>query len=146
MDLFETCLEPFFNSRMEEWNVGTQGPSIVVLPQVIAELDSRKMDGSVRKKADGLIRQFKEYGRRGDTLKGVKLAGTTTFREEARAPSFEGAPTWLTDKNADDRILVGALELAQRRLTSTVVLVTRDRNMQNKARRLALPYLDAEDL
>jgi rRNA maturation endonuclease Nob1 len=135
-----------FNPAMETWNVGGDAVTITVLPQVIAELDSKKMDRAVGEKADGLIRRFKEYDRRGNTLEGVPLAGKTSFREVAQAPSFDGTPSWLSKSNADDRILGGALELAQRELTSRIVLVTRDRNMQNKARRLGLPYIDAEEL
>jgi rRNA maturation endonuclease Nob1 len=135
-----------FNPAIEAWCVGAGPVEIVVLPQVIAELDGRKMDRAVDQKAQGLIRRFKEYDRRGDTLAGVRLVEDVSFREVAHDPSFDGAPSWLSKANADDRILAGALELAARQLTSRVVLVTRDRNMQNKARRLGLPYLDAEKL
>jgi rRNA maturation endonuclease Nob1 len=147
----ETVLVPdtnalLFKPAIDEWTVGGENVAIVVLPQVIAELDRKKVDRAVGEKASGLIRRFKEFDRRGNTLEGVPLAGKTTFREVAHDPSFDGAPTWLSRSNADDRLLVGALELAQRQLTSRVVLVTRDRNMQNKARRLGLPYVDAEAL
>jgi rRNA maturation endonuclease Nob1 len=134
-----------YQPAMEQWNVGGAA-TIVVLPQVIAELDSKKQDPTIGSKADSLIRRFKEFDRRGDTLTGVKLAGAVRFREVAHDASFAGAPSWLSEGNADDRILVGALELAQRELTSRVILVTRDRNMQNKARRLQLAYVDAEAL
>jgi predicted ribonuclease YlaK len=119
---------------------------ITVLPQVIAELDGKKMDASIGEKAKSLIRRFKEFDRRGDTLIGVPIAGKTVFREVALESGFKGAPSWVNRRNADDRILMGALDISQQELTSRVVLVTRDRNMQNKARRLGLPYVDAEEL
>ena len=46
----------------------------------------------------------------------------------------------------DDRILVGALDLSQQELASRIVLVTHDRNMQSKARRLGLQYVDSDEL
>lgn len=135
-----------FNPAIETWNVGTGRVVITVIPQVIAELDGQKMDPSIGEKAKGLIRRFKEFDRRGDTLVGVPLVGKVTFREIALDSPFDGAPSWLNKRNADDRILMCALDLAQRELTSRVVLITRDRNMQNKARRLTLPYADADEL
>jgi hypothetical protein len=100
------------NPAMEAWNLGRARVVVTVLPQVIAELDSKKMDPKVGEKAKGLIRRFKEYDRRGNTLDGVPLAGRVVFREMADDPTFDGAPTWLSKRNADDRILAGALDLA----------------------------------
>jgi hypothetical protein len=135
-----------FNPAVESWNVGNDRIVITVLPQVIAELDGKKMDPLIGEKAKSLIRRFKEFDRRGDTLVGVPVIGKVVFREVAIDSNFGGAPSWLNKRNADDRILAGALDIAQRELASCVILVTRDRNMQNKARRLALPYVDAEEL
>jgi predicted ribonuclease YlaK len=47
----------------------------VVAAQVVAELDSKKQDRAIGKKAASLISRFKEYARRGDTRRGVPLAG-----------------------------------------------------------------------
>ena len=135
-----------YDPAIETWNVGTEPIVITVLPQVISELDGKKMDTAIGEKAKGLIRRFKEFDRRGDTLVGVPIVGKVMFREVAVDSAFDGAPSWLDKRNADDRILAGALELAQREISSRVVLVTRDRNMQNKARRLSLAYVDAEEL
>jgi PIN domain len=135
-----------FIPAIETWNVGNERIIVTVLPQVIAELDGKKMDPQIGEKAKSLIRLFKEFDRRGDTLVGVPIVGKVMFREVALDSGFEGAPSWLNKRNADDRILAGALDLAQRELTSRVVLVTRDRNMQNKARRIGLAYIDAEEL
>lgn len=135
-----------FNPAIETWNVGNDRIAITVLPQVIAELDGKKMDRKIGEKASSLIRRFKEFDRRGDTLVGVPVVGKVMFREVALDSAFDGAPSWLNKRNADDRILAGALDLAQQELASRIVLVTRDRNMQNKARRLGLPYVDADEL
>lgn len=134
---------------IEEWVLGDFAPvTIVVPPQVVTELDAHKVRGNDRiaPKADSLIRRFKEYSRRGNTLDGVKLVGNTVFRETAHTPNFDLLPDGLDRNHGDDQILASAIELSFVHLTSPVILVTRDRNLQNKARRLRLPTVDVADL
>jgi hypothetical protein len=69
-----------FDPAIEMWNVGAGRVVITVLPQVIAELDGKKMDASIGDKAKSLIRRFKEFDRRGNTLIGVPVVGNTAFR------------------------------------------------------------------
>jgi rRNA maturation endonuclease Nob1 len=147
----ETVLVPdtnalILNPAIETWNLSTGRVVVTVLPQVIAELDAKKMDRTIGDKAKSLIRRFKEFDRRGDTLVGVPVVGKIMFREVAVDASFDDAPSWLRQSNVDDRILVGALDLSQQELASRIVLATHDRNMQNKARRLGLPYVDSDEL
>jgi rRNA-processing protein FCF1 len=134
--------------RIEDWVLGDSALTIVVPQQVVVELDKKKIEGneSVAKKADSLIKRFREYGRRGDTFAGVTLAGPRQFRELPMTPDMTAMPPSLDPEHADDRILASALYLAARHLSSRVVLVTRDRNLQNKARLVGLPAVDVADL
>jgi predicted ribonuclease YlaK len=52
----------------------------------------------------------------------------------------------LDAAHADDRILATALVLAYRELQSTVLLITRDRNLADKARQFELPAVDVADV
>lgn len=129
---------------IERWVI-PEPATIVVPAQVVAELDAKKNDPKIGAKATGLIKRFKEYGRRGNTLTGVKLQKGRDFRELALQPSMSGLP--MLDRNhADDRILAAAIELSEREIASRVVVVTRDRNMFNKARLLELAAADVADM
>ena len=135
------------NPDIEQWEVGDEGCEFIIVSQVQAELDAHKNnDRSVAEKAAKLIRKLKEYGRRGDTLTGVPLSGKRRIREIPLNPDMSVAPAWLDASNADDRILAATLEIASRSTNSTVVLVTRDRGLQNKARAAGLPAIDVDDL
>lgn len=120
--------------------------TVVAVPQVIRELDEKKLDPRLSDKADKVIRRFKEYGRRGDTFRGVKLAGRLSFREVPVEADMNATLPWLRSDVGDDRALASILELRFGDLASAVALVTEDRNMQNKARVAALPYLDVDAL
>jgi hypothetical protein len=129
---------------LERWV--TPEPSTIVVPaQVVIELDGKKQDPKIGKRATSLINRFKEYARRGDTRRGVRLAGERFFREIALHPDMSELPG-LDPTHGDDRILATALQLAHRELTSVVTVVTRDRNAQNKARQLELPTVDVADV
>jgi hypothetical protein len=133
---------------IEDWAVGDEPASIVICHQVTAELDAKKMSANrpVAEKATQLIRRFKEYARRGDTFEGVVLAGKRSLRELPFSPDISQMPDQLDVDHADDRILATALHLSALHLSSRVVLVTRDRNLQNKARFWRLPAVDVADL
>ena len=129
---------------LERWVI-PEPATIVVPAQVVSELDCKKQDPRIGQKASSLINRFKEYGRRGDTRRGVRLAGDRFFRELALHPDMTELPG-LDPMHADDRILASALMLAQQELTSAVVAITRDRNVFNKARQLELPAVDVADV
>lgn len=132
---------------IENWQTGNQTCTIVIVSQVQAELDAKKAGSSkVAEKAASLIRRFKEYSRRGDSLEGVPLAGARCFREAPIRPNMEQAPSWLDSDQPDDRILAATLELAANHLSSRVILVTRDRGLQNKARSAECIAIDVDDL
>jgi hypothetical protein len=133
---------------IEDWQLGTEACTVVIVPQVQSELDEKKVGGNdqIKTRAASLIRRFREYGRRGDTFEGVPLAESRFLREIPVQAGNESAPNWLDVTHRDDRILVSALSLAAQHLTARLVVVTRDRNMQNKARMLQLPAVDVADL
>jgi rRNA-processing protein FCF1 len=132
---------------MESWQTGNQKCTIMIVSQVQAELDTKKAGSTkVAEKAASLIRRFKEYSRRGDSLEGVPLSGARCFREVPIRPNMEQAPSWLDSSQPDDCILAATLELASNHLSSRVILVTRDRGLQNKARSAECPAIDVEDL
>ena len=54
--------------------------------------------------------------------------------------------SWLRAGHEDDELLASVLELKWRDLSAEVVLVTRDRNLQNKARFARVDYVDVEDI
>lgn len=123
------------------WDIGPA--TLVLLPTVIVELDELKMrQGDVGLKAEKAIRVLNEMERRGDTFLGVKLSGRGRLRELPVDPPLPVRPPWLAADNADDRILAGALGIALDDLAADVVLVTRDRNMRNKARLAGLTVED----
>ncbi len=149
----QTLIVPDTNSllqdpEIEEWTTGKDPATIVIVPQVQSEIDDKKKIGNehIKPKAQSLVKRFKEYSRRGDTFEGVPLKGPLSFKEVPIDPDMQNAPDWLDPDHRDDRILASALQLADTHLTSRVVLITRDRNFQNKARMARLPAVDVEDL
>jgi predicted ribonuclease YlaK len=135
------------DAEIEHWTVGDDDCVFVVVSQVQAELDAMKRsDRKVAEKASSLIRRFKEYSRRGDTLVGVPLSGRRRFQEMAVSPDMSMAPSWLDPSEPDDKILAAALLLSAKRPNARVLLVTRDRGLQNKARAAELPAVDVDDL
>lgn len=130
----------YANPALEQWDTG-QRATLVLLPQVVHELDRHKThhpSEEVRRKASSMINRFEEFARRGDTFDGVPLAGVLGFREVSLEPDPGEAPAWLRLEVDDDRLLAAALELQWRNPTSGVVLITRDRNLRNKARQARL--------
>ena len=49
---------------------------------------------------------------------------------------------WLQETNNDDRLLAYFLEIMRLHVRSTVILVTGDINLQNKAEYARLPFLE----
>jgi hypothetical protein len=104
------------------------------------------MDSRIGAKAEAVIGRLKEYGRRGDTFDGVRLAGEVWVREVAIDADMSETVRWLRAGHADDELLASALELRWCDLRADLQVVTRDRNMQNKARLARMRYRDVEGL
>lgn len=125
----------YFNPELEEWQ-GDDAAVLVLVPQVVREIDAHKDDGRNehrKKKAQSLVGRMKEYRRRGDTDRGVPLAGTLAFR----TIGYDSEPVAgdrLIVANADDQLLASVLELRRREPDAPILLITRDQNLVNKAR------------
>ena len=141
------------NPALEQWE-GEDPATIVLIPQVLAELDEHKMHhrrDTVRRSAEKLIRQFDEFDRRGDTFAGVTIKDTLRFREIPVDADVAASLSWLRPNVADDQILASVLELRWQHPHVSVTLVTEDRNLRNKARQAVivtdkapLPHTDAQ--
>jgi len=79
---------------------------------------------------------------RGDLRVGVPVTHEVTLLAEHREVRCEDVLDWLDPDVPDDRILAGALDLQARRPAATVVLVTRDLNLQTKAVAVAMPFVE----
>ena len=125
--------------------LGTDDYVVVLLTTVMRELDDLKDRGrtpDVRDKAAAAVRRVKGLRDRGDLRTGVKVAGKVTLRAEHREVDVRGVLDWLDPDVPDDRILGSALDLQARQPSATVVLVTGDINLQNKAAAVGMPFAD----
>lgn len=136
-----------YNPDLESWTFAEIPKfTLVLLPIVLSELDTLKVNHrneEVRKKAEKLIRKFKEYRRRGKLTEGVPLVGdATSIQTIATEPNMETSLPWLDPTNADDRLLAGVIEVMRARPRSPVVAVSRDINFQNKAEFAHIPFAE----
>jgi hypothetical protein len=127
-----------YNPVLEAWQFSDFSCfTIMLTPTVLSELDRLKVEHKkvdIQKRADKLIRQIKEYRRRGLLTDGVPLVkNVSRIRALAVEPKTAEAFPWLDPHNNDDRILASMLEIMRQYPRSPVVLVTRDINLQNKA-------------
>jgi rRNA-processing protein FCF1 len=116
-----------------------------VLPTVVRELDELKDRGrtpELRAQAQSVVRRFKGLRDRGNLADGVALTRQITVRLESREVDAASVLNWLDPTVPDDRIIGAALRLQSDHPASTVLLVTSDLNLQNKADSVGLPYLE----
>jgi predicted ribonuclease YlaK len=64
----------------------------------------------------------------------------------ATEPDFEKTRKWLDPNHEDDRIIASALDLQVRHPADSVILVTSDINLQNKAQAAMLTFADTDDM
>lgn len=117
----------------------------VLLPTVLSELDDLKDRGrtaEVRDAAAAVVRRIKGLRDRGNLRSGVPVEGKISLRAEHREVAPQGILDWLDPQVPDDRIIAAALDLQARYPTKTVVLVSRDINLQNKAAAVGIPIAD----
>jgi len=136
-----------FNPDLQNWRFDSFGQfTIVLTPTVLSELDKLKVDSrsdSVRQKAEKLIRQIKEYRRRGRLTDGVTLVrDKSQIVATAVEPTLSRSLPWLDANNNDDRLLASCLEIMRQMIDSRVMLLTRDINLQNKAEFARIPFLE----
>lgn len=132
------------NTYLEQWQfLDIKKFTFVLVPTILSELDSHKINHrnvDVRDKAQTLIRQLKEYCRRGSMHSGVTLVkDKISLRWIATEPDMEKTLGWFDHSNADDRFLATALEQIRCNLSATTFIVTDDINMMNKANYALIP-------
>jgi len=137
-----------FNPDIQNWSFDSiEQFSIVLMPTVLSELDKLKMDSrseSVRQKSEKLIRQIKEYKRRGKLTEGVPIVkNKIQLVAIAVEPIISASLSWLDlEHSDDDRLLASCFEIMRRMLNSQVILSTRDINLQNKAEFAHLSFVE----
>jgi rRNA maturation endonuclease Nob1 len=119
--------------------------TIHLVPTVLAELDDLKDRGrtqELRDQAQGVIRRLKGLRDKGNLATGVKVTKTITVQTEAREVDVRGVLDWLEPAVPDDRLLAASLRLQSDHPSGSVVLVTSDLNLQNKADAVGMPYVE----
>lgn len=134
-----------YNPDLEKWHFDDVSHfSIALTPTVLSELDQQKVNHrveDVRKKAEGLVKRIKEYRRRGKLTNGVTiLKNKIDVFAVAVEPNFERTLPWLDSNNNDDRFLASTIEIMRLYSRSSVILITRDVNLQNKAEFALIPF------
>jgi rRNA-processing protein FCF1 len=125
--------------------VGSDAYVVHIVTTVIRELDELKdrgRSGEVREQAQAVVRRLKGLRDKGSLGEGVNLTKTVVIRTEHREVDARGVLDWLDPDIADDRILAAALVLQSSYPDGTVILVTSDLNLQNKADAVGLPYVE----
>lgn len=140
-----------YNNNLSKWIFeGAEKFYILLLPTVLSELDALKINHrneNVRNKSNSLIRQLKDYRRRGKLNDGVPIVKEKIYiQSKAIEPDFDNSLSWLDSENNDDRIIAGFLEVMRQQTNSTIVLVTSDINLQNKAEFACLPFTEPPPL
>jgi hypothetical protein len=121
---------------------------IVITSTVIGELDKLKRlhaNKEMRARVVDIIRRLKQWRATGDVVRGVQLSDAVTLRMIPNEPDFKQAPSWLDPENNDDRIVASALEIQRGNPGATVILITSDLNMQNKASMAHMPSVDPSE-
>jgi rRNA-processing protein FCF1 len=116
-----------------------------LLPTVLGELDELKDRGrsqELRDQAQAVVKRLKGLRDKGNLSTGVKLTKAIMVRAEAREVDVRSVLDWLDPTVPDDRILAAALRLQSDHPAGSVVLVTSDLNLQNKADAVGLPYME----
>ena len=134
-----------YNPQIDLWTFdNVKKFTIILTPTILSELDVLKINHkneSVRQSSERLIRQIKEYRRRGSLIDGITIVKNKVYLQSiAIEPNFSESLPWLDPENNDDRFIATVFEIIKNNLRSSVMLVTRDINMQNKAEFSCLPY------
>lgn len=142
----------YWNTALDTWRLPWASSAFVVvlLPSVLKEIDLHKMDdrrSSRREKAERFARQVGEYRRRGPLLQGAPLAaGISSVMAIPVEPRMSDSLPWLDSANLDDRLLASVIEVMRLNPHSSVVVATRDVNLQNKLEFARVPFVSPEDV
>lgn len=137
------------NPNLVEWNFEKfEEFCLVLTPTVLSELDHLKINHrveSVREKSQKIIRQIKEFRRRGKLTEGVPMVkNKSEILAVATEPDFTSTLEWLDSNNNDDKLIASTLEIMRRHPHSPVLLMTGDINLQNKAELAQIPITEFE--
>jgi hypothetical protein len=137
----------YYNPDIEKWLFADiKCYTFILLSTVLSELDDAKnnyRNEPLRQKAETIINKIKEYRRRGDMLECVPVVkGKIYIQSIAIEPKREDSLSWLDFKIKDDRIIASVLEIMHDHPRTSVALVTRDINLQNKARWACIPCVE----
>lgn len=145
-----------FNPELIDWRFdGISKFKIVFTPPILSELDALKINHrveGVRKKSEKVINLIKECRRRAIAVNlklshGVPLVkGVSEIIAVATEPDLSKSLPWLDAQNTDDRLLAGVIEVMRLYPRSSVILVTRDVNLQNKAEFANIPFIEPPDV
>lgn len=135
------------NPDLASYARAVPSPMFVVhlVPTVLCELDDLKDRGKtqeLRDRAQAVVRRLKGLRDKGNLAAGVKLTKTITVQTEAREVDVRGVLDWLDPAVPDDRLLAASLRLQSDHPSGSVVLVTSDLNLQNKADAVGMPYVE----
>lgn len=135
------------NPAFEGWSfAGVKQFTIAITPTVTRELDGLKINHrneDVKRKAETIIRKFKDYRRRGSLTEGVVLVtDRILLRAYAIEPDVTNALPWLDPNNDDDRHIATTIEIMRDHVGSSVSIVSHDINLLNKAEVARIPLLE----
>lgn len=135
---------------LETWRFsGAQRFTLILTATVLGELDRLKVEHrnpDFRAKAEGVINRLKSYRGRGELSRGVVLRrNVSSIKTIALEPNVEETLPWLDSENDDDRILASFVEVMRQHPRTSVILVTRDINLKNKAEYAGLPFVEPPD-
>lgn len=135
------------NNILSEWKFEEFNKfELLLIPTVLTELDKLKNDRSKQTRSDNsnsVIRQIKEFRRRGKITEGVTIISNKIYLKSiAVEPDFKNTLSWLDTNNQDDRIVASFLEVIRNYPNSDVRLVTSDINLQNKMEFAELPFIE----
>lgn len=137
------------NPKIETWAFPDASKfRLVLTPTVLSELDRLKVIGrdTVKDKAERIIRQIKEYQRRGSLHRGVTIRkDVSELVALAVEPEMSDSLPWLKADNDDDGLIASMVEVMRAYPHSPVILVTRDINAQNKASFAGFPFDEPPD-
>ena len=137
----------YASPALEEWKFEECDRfAIVLVPAILTEIDRHKDQhpiDTVRQKARKLVKQIREYRRRGRLVDGVPLRkDRSRILAWPRQPNLERSLPWLDRTSADDRLLASSIEIARAFALGPTAIVTRDMNLQNKCELARVPFLE----
>ena len=135
-----------WNPAFEDWEFdGVPRFVLLFTPTLLGELDKLKIapGEELRRKAERIVNQVNDYGRRSAGLGDVPLRrDRSVVRMIAVEPDFSQTLPWLDPSVQDDRLIAATLEVIRQHPDSPVTIVTRDGNLQNKARHAGMPFVE----